>query len=207
MGNLNSIGTKIKKYRIMMGFTQSQLASELSDLTGKNYSQSAITGFEIGTRSPKIETRIQIANVLNVDPIELSDIPLSETDEKRLLCKLLRKYAKSISGEDDGSVNVRLDEDFWGFASKYNDVQGRLDFLNEDMDPESDPYKKNLQDAESEMSFWIETYPKFDPVTSLKNSGQPCSVNASLEVERNDENRFIQRLLNYMDEWSAINKD
>ena len=102
----NNIGENIRKYRMMAGFTQAELAEKLSEVEGKTIAASAVAGYENGQRTPKVEIRVQMARILGVDPVGLSGIELDEMDEKRLLCKLLSKYASDISLTEDGTVNV-----------------------------------------------------------------------------------------------------
>ena len=108
----NNIGENIRKYRMMAGFTQAELAEKLSEVEGKTIAASAVAGYENGQRTPKVEIRVQMARILGVDPVGLSGIELDEMDEKRLLCKLLSKYASDITLNEDGSVGVELPDDF-----------------------------------------------------------------------------------------------
>lgn len=80
----NNIGENIRKYRMMAGFTQAELAEKLSEVEGKTIAASAVAGYENGQRTPKVEIRVQMARILGVDPVGLSGIELDESDEKRL---------------------------------------------------------------------------------------------------------------------------
>lgn len=92
----NNIGENIRKYRIMAGLTQAELAEKLSELEGKTIATYAVAGYENGQRTPTVEIRVQMVRILGVYPVGLSGIEFDETDEKRLLCKLLSKYASDF---------------------------------------------------------------------------------------------------------------
>lgn len=63
----DSIGKKIKKYRIENGFTQKQLGELLG------ISQQQIGQYEKDLRQPRLETLDRIASALNKDPWDLYD--------------------------------------------------------------------------------------------------------------------------------------
>ena len=159
-----SIGETIRKYRVMKNLTQAELAAKLSKVEGKNIAASAIAGYESGQRIPKVEVRVQIAKILGVDPIALSGIELDKDDEIRLLCKLLYKYAKDITLEEDGEVTVQLPIDFAAFQMEYEENKDRLEFLylgEEEGSLSCEIYKQTVDD---EMEYWLEHYPISDAV-------------------------------------------
>ena len=170
------IGENIKKYRIMAGLTQAELATELSKLEGKNIAPSAIAGYESGQRVPKVEMRVQIARILGVDPVALSGIELDDNDEKRLLCKLLYKYAKDMSLAEDGEVTVKLSDDFAGFQMEYEENKERLEFLYEDTKEDSLMREISKQTVDAEMEYWMENFPKLDAAYLCKQRNVNCTV-------------------------------
>jgi len=170
------IGENIKKYRIMAGFTQAELATELSKMEEKNIAPSAIAGYESGQRIPKVEMRVQIARILGVDPIALSGIELDENDEKRLLCKLLYKYAKDMSLAEDGEVTVKLSDDFAGFQMEYEENKERLEFLYEGTKEDSLMREISKQTVDAEMEYWVENFPRFDAAYLCKQRNANCTI-------------------------------
>lgn len=72
------IGERIKKERKRKGYTQEQLGAVL------NVSKVSVCGYENGTRTPTIETFLDIVKTLNVDPNYLlgRDIKAVSEDEE-----------------------------------------------------------------------------------------------------------------------------
>lgn len=173
----NLIGENIRKYRMMAGYTQAELAEELSELEGKNVAASAIAGYENGQRVPKVEVRVQIAKILGVDPVALSGIELSEVDEKRLLCKLLLKYATDITLKKDGTVNLDLPVDFAGFQMEYKENKEKLNFLLSDITEDSLQQEIATKSTEDELNYWIEMYPVYDAVFLCNENIADCTIN------------------------------
>ncbi len=183
MENQNKIGMLLKKFRVMTGFTQARLAEKLSEVSEKTVAPTAIAGYESGTRTPKVETRVQIANILGVDPVELSGIDLSETDEKRLLCKLIHKYGKKITADENGNVTVKFDDDLYGFYLTYSDVTEKMENLSGLDEENAFDFINRQQGYKDEMDFWLDTYPKFDPVYKIKSQNEECSVEKIKETD------------------------
>lgn len=177
-----NIGETIKKYRTMVGYTQAELADGLSELAGKTVAPSAITGYENGQRIPKVEVREQIAHILNVDPVEMSGLELTEVDEKRLICKLVKKYAEGIELQPDGKVTVTLSSDFADFQIEYQEIRERLAFNLEGSEKESLDYKIQKQAADDELDYWIERYPTYDAVTLAKRHSSKCDLEEIREM-------------------------
>ena len=152
------IGQTIKKYRLMKGVSQAQLAAELG------IAASALSAYESGTRMPKIELREQIAKVLEVDPVELSGIELSEDDEIRLLNKLLAKYAITMGkeGEEQALTKVYLSDVFLDFQELFSDLQREMDEIRENYSDQDSTKAKVLENARLEMEYWLETWPEYD---------------------------------------------
>lgn len=172
----NLIGENIRKYRMMAGYTQAELAEELSELEGKNVAASAIAGYENGQRVPKVEVRVQIAKILGVDPVALSGIELSEADEKRLLCKLLLKYASDITLKKDGTVNLDLPDDFAGFQIEYKENRARLEDSTVDVAADSLEYEITKKSVDDEIGFWVEMYPAYDAASLCKERKPGCTI-------------------------------
>ena len=164
----NNIGENIRKYRMMAGFTQAELAEKLSEIEGKTIAASAVAGYENGQRTPKVEIRVQMARILGIDLVGLSGIELDEMDEKRLLCKLLSKYASDITLNEDGSVGVELPDDFADFQMTYKENRDRLAFLSEDVPEDSLEYEITKKSADDELEYWVERYPAYDAASLCK---------------------------------------
>ncbi len=60
-----NVGRRIQEVRIQRGITQAELA-QLCDISPKH-----ISALETGTRAPKLETFVDIANALHCDPNKL----------------------------------------------------------------------------------------------------------------------------------------
>ena len=202
MSEITSVAKNIRKYRLMAGYSQAKLAYELTTLTGKQITHTMINNYESGYRVPKTDMRISIAHILEVDPVELAldREALSEVDEKRLLCKLLNKYAKVVKKKSTGDVEVVLGDDFYGFALKYDNLFGSLKLSSKDEKSRPDVIKKKEQ-AEEEMLFWVETYPKYDPVYELKTAGKKCTPDSIASISDDTKNKFIQHMCNYQDSY------
>ena len=183
----NNIGETIKKYRTMTQFTQAELAEELSKLNGKTVAPSAITGYECGQRIPKVEVREQIAQILQVDPVAMSGLELTEVDEKRLLCKLLYKYAISLDLEEDGNVKAMLSDDFADFQMEHEAYLKNLPVPEYDGPEGSMSYEVTKRSAQDEMEFWLEMYPAYDAASLAKERHEDCDIE-KIKAER----EFIQ---------------
>ncbi len=151
------IGDRIRKYRIMVGMTQGELAEKLSEYGEKSIAQATIAMYESGQRVPKIELRLKIADILGVDPIALSGIDLNEDDEKRLLCKLLIKYSNYIDLTKENMVNIGLPEEFLAFQKMYQKNRESLANNLAGMSEESLDYKIKTKVADEKLEFWCET--------------------------------------------------
>lgn len=175
MSNL-SIGEKIKKYRIMTSFTQAELATSLSEHEGKTISPSAIAGYESGQRVPKVETRVDIARILGVDPISLSGIELDEKDEKRLLCKLLTKYAEDITLAEDGAVTAELSKDFSSFQMEYEEITSSIEALKDQIPEGTAMHDYSKKMLEGELEYWNELYPGYDAAYHCKKRNPDYTI-------------------------------
>lgn len=173
-----NIGEIIKKYRNMKGMTASGLSKK------SNIAASNISAIEAGDRLPKIEMCNSIAHALEVDPVEICCLDLTETDRRRLLMKLLAEFADDIeivvvpdaSGNTDLDhqnikLDVKLPVDFMDFANRYKEktlcVEQALKDISED-DPRYELIKEN---AEDEFNYWLESYPAYDAVTRARREG------------------------------------
>lgn len=78
------IGERIRKERKKKGFTQEQLGHAL------NVSKVSVCGYENGTRTPTIETFLDIIKTLNVDPNYLlgRDIRAVNEDDEEIYIKI-----------------------------------------------------------------------------------------------------------------------
>ena len=180
----NNIGENIRKYRMMAGFTQAELAEKLSEVEGKTIAASAVAGYENGQRTPKVEIRVQMARILGVDPVGLSGIELDEMDEKRLLCKLLSKYASDITLNEDGSVGVELPDDFADFQMTYKENRDRLAFLSEDVPEDSLEYEITKKSADDELEYWVERYPAYDAASLCKKRKEDYTIEDIIDFRK-----------------------
>lgn len=73
--NLKAVGRRIKQAREAKGLTQEQLAEKVS------LSASHMSVIERGVKPPKLETFVDIANVLNVDANSILTDVLSVSNE------------------------------------------------------------------------------------------------------------------------------
>ena len=167
----NKICEAIKKFRLMKRLT----AKELSARTG--IAASNLSAIESGERVPKLDMCNKIANALEVDPVEICGLELTEQDEKRLLMKLLAKYADKVElcivGEEDGkpiydpkgrSMAI-LPIAFADYAMRYEKNKGDVEFAIEGL-KETDPrYELVKGNAEDEFNYWLDMYPVYDAVT------------------------------------------
>ncbi len=173
-GNKNKICEAIRKFRLMKHMT----AKELSKRTG--IAAPNISAIEGGERVPKLDMCKKIAKALEADPVEICGIELTEQDEKRLLMKLLAKYALSVElstvGEENGepvydpkgrSIAV-LPTDFADFAYRYQKNKSKVEFAIESMSEDDPRYELVKANAEDEFNYWMDMYPKYDAVTNAK---------------------------------------
>lgn len=200
MSNL-SIGEKIKKYRMMAGYTQAELAWELGRREEKKLAPSAIAGYESGQRVPKIESRVQMARILNVDPISLSGIELDELDEKRLLCKLLAKYASDILLEDDCSVTAKLSSDFASFQMEYEDYKEELEEYEECLPKDSLRYELQAKALAAELEHWMERYPRYDAVHVIKGRNENFTLEDILKEREWRKMKSQDEFFRYQDDY------
>lgn len=196
-----SIGEKLKKYRTMKGYTQADLARALSEFVGKTIAPSAIAGYENGQRVPKVEVRNQIAAILEVDPIEMSGIEMTEMDEKRLICKLLAKYAIAINLNEDGTVVVGLPDDFAGFQMEYEFNREMLEFNIDGQEEASLEYEVTKQSAEDELDYWLEMYPSYDPVYLCKKNKGVCTLKEIMSLREKGERELRENFYKFQDEY------
>ncbi len=153
----NLVGEAIRKFRIMRHMS----VKELADKTG--IAASNLSAIENGNRSPKLDMCERISEVLNCDPVEVCGIHLSDIDEKRLLIKLLSKYAHSVTAvkgsDDQEGVDVRLPIDFLDFENRYNENKATLEAALSGMS-EADPhYELDKATASDWFNYWIDSYP------------------------------------------------
>ncbi len=99
------IGDRIKTERINKGLSQDALGKLLG------VSKVSVCGYELGTRTPSLDTLIKIINILNLDPNYLlgRDISVvSDNDEN---------YSVSISKED-----IEIIEELKKYPVLYNKI-------------------------------------------------------------------------------------
>lgn len=211
----NKIGEIIKKNRMLKDFSQADLAKAI------HVAPSALAAYESGKRTPKIEVREQIAEVLNVDKVELSGLELTEDDEIRLMNKLLVKYCKAIelveNENGDKNVNVVLPDSFVPLQEKYQSYQDEMREIRENIMNASDAplYMPNIRldgmempdesdEAKMELDFWLDTWPEFDYLYQGRRQGIDPEVGGSRSLKAKLNNKQISRYDDYSSEIFAM---
>lgn len=186
---MNEIKDMIKKYRAMKNISQADLADRIGVATSK------IAAYETGARIPKVEARSDIAKALNVDPIALSGIEISQYDEKRLLNKLISKYCKNIEivqsdKNCEKSVKVTLDYDFVPVANIYEEnVAGKKDIEESQLD-DATKIRLNME-ADAEQEFWLECWPDYDYVIQGRIQGVDPEDGGKYSLKETLKSNFI----------------
>ncbi len=199
---MREFGAILKKFRVMKNFGQSQLASEAGVVP------SMLGDYERGAKSPKVDMRERLAHIMEVDPVELMGLDLSENDEIRILNKLLVKYCNSmgvITEGDAGSkkkrVVVTLPEEFIPLQETYEKHQEDLSEARSMLgDNASEDDMNNLyatKEAKDEMEFWLETWPEYDYMyQSKRNKVDPSSLEQA-SLKENLNNKFVNRFCDF----------
>ena len=170
-------GQIIAKHRTQARLSQSELADKVSEKTGNNVLAPNIAAYETGQRIPKIEIREKFAEIFEADPVEFSCVDLSEIDEKRLLCRLLAKYANSMELDNDGKVKVELPTDFTDFEFEYEEYLHNMNAKQDEYEPNTIEYKTSEIIATEKFNYWIRNYPKYDAASmAMQLFSQGCSV-------------------------------
>ena len=178
----NKVCEAIKKFRLMKRMSARELASR----TG--IAASNLSVIEKGERVPKLDMCKKIANVLMVDPIELCGLELTEVDEKRLLMKLLTKYADKIEiakvkDENGNQINdskgrsiATLPIDFADFALRYTKHIDDVKLAVEGIDKADPRYERLKANAEDELNYWLDMYPVYDAVSIAKKDMELATI-------------------------------
>ena len=180
-GVKNKICETIKKFRFMKRMS----ARELALKTG--IAPSNLSAIEKGERVPKLDMCNKIANALGVDPVELCGLELTEVDEKRLLMKLLTKYADKIeiakvedeNGEkydSKGRSIVTLPIEFADFTLRYTKHIDDVKFAVDGIDKSSPKYELLKANAEDELNYWLDMYPVYDAVSIAKHDMELAAI-------------------------------
>ncbi|MCR4608888.1 MAG: helix-turn-helix domain-containing protein [Eubacterium sp.] len=199
----------IKKFRLMKRMSARELASR----TG--IAASNLSAIEKGERVPKLDMCNKIAKALEVDPVELCDLELTEVDEKRLLMKLLTKYADIIEiakVEDEngnqiydpkGKSIVTLPIDFADFALRYAKHIDNIKFAVEGVDKADPRYELIKENAEDEFNYWLNMYPTYDAVnTAQKNA---MENNKQQSDDKKDKEMFTKAVdIDMVNTWSSV---
>ena len=102
---INKVGTLIRQYRTLEGYTQKQLADKCE------LSESAIRNYELGIRTPDEETLHKIADALLVNYYLLAESDISnDTGVIHILFEMEKLYG-IIPVMKDGEVYLKLSED------------------------------------------------------------------------------------------------
>ena len=196
----------IKKYRIMKSRSQAQLAADAG------ITSPALADYETGKKAPKIEIRERLAHALQVDPVEMMGLDLTEEDEIRLLNKLLVKYCISmgISTDNDSPgpnrkqrVIVSLPESFVPLQEVYEryqqDIAELRSMIGDEMTDEQFAEYLGTKEAKDEMDFWLENWPEYDYLYQAnKNDVDPLSITRH-SLKENLYSKYQTRFFDFQD--------
>lgn len=164
--------SKFSKYLKKARFMNFMRQEDVANLIDANVS--VIGAYETDGRNPKLEAKVELARKLNVDPVAMSGIELTEDDEIRLLNKLLVKYADKIDINDDKKVIIELGEDFLDFAEQINKYNHKVSEIIKDETRDSRTKEVRLNDYLNILDLYLETWPSYDIRRKLKNE---CKAN------------------------------
>ena len=200
---MRDFGMILKKYRKMKAFGQSQLACEAGCVP------SALADYERGAKSPKVEMREKLAHIMEVDPVELMGLELSEEDEIRILNKLLVKYCDSMGVITEGDTCSRKKRVVVMFPEEFSSLQETYDKYQEDISEarsilgantsEEEMEKLNVaKESKDKLEFWLEMWPEFDYMYhAKKNNNVEIVSGGQAELKENLNNKFINRFSDF----------
>ena len=141
-----TVGEKIKKYRILRGWTQKELGKKTEKLKGKTNAGVRINQYE-NDMVPGDDMRKSISEALNVDIDALSDVNLrKEEDYMFALFELEEKYGLHVIKED-GKIHLVFDEPD---NENHNELLTTyLNFWGNEASKE-----RSTEDEQSEYTFW-----------------------------------------------------
>ncbi len=86
------IGNRIKNARMKKGYSQAELGQKIG------VSKVSVCGYELGSRTPSLDTLLQIANHLDLDPNHILgyDVPVISEDVKNYSIKLAKEDIEII---------------------------------------------------------------------------------------------------------------
>lgn len=137
---MRAFGPILKKFRKMKNISQSGIARQAGCVP------SALGDYERDAKSPRVEMREKIARIMDVDPVEMMGLDLTEEDEIRILNKLLIKYCSSIGTMTEDN----------------NGTKKVIVTFPESFVPLQKAYVKYKGTDEEKMEFWLENWPEFD---------------------------------------------
>ena len=173
------IGTNIKYYRTLRGYTQEEFAQKVG-LQKQN-----ISNIENGTRIPKFDKICDIADALGINPLWIYGINLDREKKIQLMYSFFMDFAEKIEINDDETVTVSFPKEFGGIATMFNDYQERLSRINDvkheieeleeaymDSFDEPEPYDEDndlyLKHDELDrynrhrIKYWLDLWPNYD---------------------------------------------
>lgn len=157
-----SIGEIIRKYREKSGMSQSDIAEKMGIKT-QSYAV-----YETGSRVPKIEVRLQIANILGIDPLLIADLDLSDIDKKRLIMKLLYDYVPDMSINSKGHLVAVFPEEFDTYGEMLEAYKkGTSEVASSDQNRANEVASV----AQGELKYWMDTWPRYDYLQYAKEKG------------------------------------
>ena len=196
---MRDFGMILKKFRTIKAYGQSHLASEAGVVP------SALADYERGAKSPKVEMREKLAHIMEVDPVELMGLELTEEDEIRILNKLLVKYCTSIGTIVENNTGAHkviavLPESFvplqQTFAKYQEDILETRSMLEDASDKELEQ-SHDIKEAREELNFWLENWPEFDFAYQIKNNDVEATSAERTKFKENLDKKFKKRLNDY----------
>lgn len=146
-----TIGENIKRIRIQRGLTQ----KELGFLVG--ISESAIRGYELGIRVPKLNRLEKIAFSLGVNVEALKSADLNNISAMQHLFQLFRQY----NGKFDAHGNLHFNRlNLRAWYKRWNIYQDELKQAEQITNKQERLYA--IEDAEDKFNWWMDTYPRSD---------------------------------------------
>lgn len=144
-----TIGDNIKRIRLQRGLTQRELAS----LVG--IAESAIRGYELGIRTPKIDKLQKISYALHINVETLINTNFDDNTAMHSLFQLFRQY----DGYFDSDGNLQLQNiNLSSWRKRWEIYQEELSTANQIKD---ERVRQNaVEDAKDRFNWWMDTFPQ-----------------------------------------------
>ncbi len=98
---MNSFSTRVRELRKAAGLTQPEFAKIISTQCGQEITRSAVSMWELGQRTPKMDVVIAIAAVFGVtaDSLLLASAPQPEAEETMPEITMIARAGRKMSPE------------------------------------------------------------------------------------------------------------